>query len=280
MTQRRPAPEAGVIRTEEISSVKILTMCMECQKELGHPSFEPIIADYYEEALAYIECSKGHKSAILLQSQKFEVLLESAANALIEGYTLEAASSLSSAYERFFEFALNVFCKKNNVSKEALEETFKQVSKQSERQVGGFLFLYLLTFGSHYTLNKKIPELRNQVIHQGYIPTPDEVAKLGEHIYKEIASITALIKSSLANEMQQVVMDTVQRRNEKIPKETLRATTTGTMFFSLAMAEQKDSFQEALTSYKEAREKINSSLPFLRAFSKAVALFPKSHSPV
>ncbi|WP_125862950.1 hypothetical protein [Pseudomonas defluvii] len=260
--------------------MKILTMCMECQKELGCPSFEPIIADYYEEALAYIECSKGHKSAILLQSQKFEVLLESAANALIEGYTLEAASSLSSAYERFFEFAINVYCKKNNTSKEALNETFKQVSKQSERQVGGFLFLHLLTFGTHYTLNKKIPELRNKVIHQGYIPTPDEVASLGGLIYKEISTITALIKLNLSNEMQQVVMDTVQRRNEKIPQDIPRATTTGTMFFSLAMSEQKNSFQEALISYKEAREKVNGSVPFLRAFSKAVALFSKPHIPV
>lgn len=260
--------------------MKILTMCMECQKELGYPSFEPIIADYYEEALAYIECSKGHKSAILLQSQKFEVLLESAANALIEGYTLEAASSLSSAYERFFEFAINVYCKKNNTSKEALNETFKQVSRQSERQVGGFLFLHLLTFGTHYTLNKKIPELRNKVIHQGYIPTPDEVADLGELIYNEILTITALIKANLSSEMQQVVMDTVQRRNKKIPQDIPRATTTGTMFFSLAMAEQKDSFQEALISYKEAREKVNGSVPFLRAFSKAVALFSKPHSPV
>lgn len=255
-------------------------MCMECQKELGHPSFEPIIADYYDEALAYIECSKGHKSAILLQSQKFEVLLESAANALIEGYTLEAASSLSSAYERFFEFAINVYCKKNNTSKEALSETFKQVSKQSERQVGGFLFLHLLTFGTHYTLNKKIPELRNKVIHQGYIPTPEEVANLGDLIYNEISTITTLIKSSLSNEIQQVVMDTVQRRNEKIPQDIPRATTTGTMFLSLAMAEQKNSFQEALTSYKEAREKVNGSVPFLRAFSKVVALFSKPHSPV
>lgn len=255
--------------------MKILTMCMECQKELGHPSFEPIIADYYEEALSYIECSKGHKSAILLQSQKFEVLLESAANALIEGYTLEAASSLSSAYERFFEFAINVFCRKNNVSKKALEETFKQVSKQSERQVGAFLFLHLLTFGNHYLLNKKIPELRNQVIHQGYIPTPDEVIKFGELIYKEILSITALIKSNLASEMQQVVADTVQRRNDKIPGEIPRATTTGTIFFSLAIADQKDSFQEAISSYKEARERLNNSVPFLRAFSKAVALFSK-----
>jgi hypothetical protein len=271
---------ANVIRLEEIRSVKVLTMCMECQKELGHPSFEPIIADYYEEALAYIECSKGHKSAILLQSQKFEVLLESAVNALIEGYTLEAASSLSSAYERFFEFAINVYCKKINTSKDALGETFKQVSKQSERQIGGFLFLHLLTFGSHYILNRKIPELRNQVIHQGYIPTPDEVLRFGDLIYKEILSITELIKTKLEREMQQVIMDTVQSRNEMIPSEIPRATTTGTIFFSLAMADQKDSFQEALSGYKEARKRIHGSVPFLRSFSKLIALYSKPHSPV
>lgn len=253
--------------------MKIFTMCMECQKELGHTSFEPIIADYYEEALALIECSRGHKSAILLQSQKFEVLLESAANALIEGYTLEAASSLSSAYERFFEFAINVFCKKSNIPKKALEETFKQVAKQSERQIGGFLFLYLLEFGTHYTLNKKIPELRNRIIHQGYIPTPDEVISLGELIYQEILSITKLIKANLASEMQQVIMETLQARDEKIPNETPRATTTGTIFFSLAMVEQKDNFQEALATYKDAREKLLGSVPYLRFFSKAVALY-------
>jgi hypothetical protein len=217
---------------------------MECQKELGHPSFEPIITDYYEEALAFIECSRGHKSAVLLQSQKFEILLESAANALIEGYTLEAASSLSSAYERFFEFAINVFCKKSKVPKEAIDETFEQVSKQSERQIGAFLFLHLLVFGKHYPLNKKIPELRNRVIHQGYIPTPDEVIKLGELIYQEILAITNLLSGDLSGELQQVVMETVQVRNEKIPTEVPRATTTGTMFFSLASANEKKRFKK------------------------------------
>lgn len=250
-------------------------MCMECQKELGHPSFEPIIADYYEEASAFIECSRGHKSAILLQSQKFEVLLESAANALIEGYTLEAASSLSSAYERFFEFAINVFCKSSKIQKESIEETFKQVSKQSERQVGAFLFLHLLVFGTSYTLNQKIPKQRNKIIHQGYIPTPDEVIKLGELIYGEILLISKLLSEKLANEMQQVVMDTLQVRNERIPGEMPRATTTGTMFFSLASAERKETFQEALSSYTESREKILGSVPYLRFFSKAVVLYAK-----
>ncbi|WP_144408814.1 hypothetical protein [Chromobacterium vaccinii] len=255
--------------------MKIFTMCMECQKELGHPSFEPIITDYYEEALAFIECSRGHKSAVLLQSQKFEILLESAANALIEGYTLEAASSLSSAYERFFEFAINVFCKKNKIPKKSIDETFKQVAKQSERQIGAFLFLHLLIFGRHYTLNKKIPELRNKVIHQGYIPTPNEVIDLGELIYQEILAITNLLSSELLNELQQVTMETVQGRNEKIPTDIPRATTTGTIFFSLGTTNRKETFQEALSSYTESREKLYGSMPYLRFFSKAVEIYAK-----
>ncbi|HQV26101.1 MAG TPA: hypothetical protein PLS76_10210 [Acinetobacter sp.] len=250
--------------------MKVFTMCMECQKELGHPSFEPIIADYYEEALAFIECSRGHKSAILLQSQKFEVLLESAANALIEGYTLEAASSLSSAYERFFEFAINVFCKKSNISKEALAETYRQVSKQSERQIGGFLFLYLIVFGKSYSLNKKIPELRNRVIHQGYIPTPQEVLELGELVYQEILNITKLMSSDLEDEMQKIIMDTIQIRNKKVSTGVPLATTTGTMFFSLAMVDNKENFQEALSSYKEARRMLSQAEPLLRILSKEV----------
>lgn len=255
--------------------MKIFAPCMECQKELGHPSFEPIFADYYEEAVAYIECSRGHKSAVLLQSQKFEILLESAANALIEGYTIEAASSLSAAYERFFEFSINVFCKKNAITKQALEETFKQVSKQSERQIGGFLFLHLVTFGSNYALSKKIPELRNKVVHQGYIPTPEEVIVFGELIYQEIYSITQLLKSSMQTEMQQVIMDDLQSKSEKIPKETPRATSTGALFFSLSMAEQKKDFHEALASYKDAREVIFGSVPYMKLLNKAVSIYSK-----
>jgi len=31
--------------------MRIFTLCMECQKGLGHPSLEPIVSDYYD----YIE---------------------------------------------------------------------------------------------------------------------------------------------------------------------------------------------------------------------------------
>ena len=258
--------------------MKIFALCMECQKELGHPSFEPIFADYYDQAVAYIECSRGHKSAILLQSQKFEILLESAANALLEGYTIEAASSLSAAYERFFEFSINVLCEKNLISIQSLEETFKQVSKYSERQIGGFLYLHLVTFGKNYALNTKISEMRNKIIHQGYIPTPKEVINFGELIYKEIYLITQLLKSHMASELQRVIMSDLRLKSEKIPSDTPRATSTGTMFFSLSMAEQKQSFNEALVSYKKGKESIEGSLPYMKLLNKTVTAYAKLKS--
>ena len=70
-------------------------------------------------------------------------------------------------------------------------------------------------------------------------------------------------------------METVQVRNEKIPNEMPRATTTGTMFFSLTNTNRKETFQEALAGYTESREKLFGSVPYLRLLSKAVALYAK-----
>lgn len=249
--------------------MKIFAMCMECQKELGHPSFEPIFADYYDEAVAYITCDRGHKSALMLQSQKFEVLLESAANALLEGHTLEAASTLSSAYERFFEFAINVLCSKQKINEKGLQETFKQVSRQSERQLGAFLFLYLLEFGESYQINKELVEFRNQVIHKGYIPTPGEVESFGEKVYTEIYLVTQKLKLHCDEDIHSVVMKTLNDRNQELPSNMPRATSS-TMFFSLSQAEQKASFSEALSSYREAQEKILESVPCMKALNALI----------
>lgn len=250
--------------------MKIFATCMECLKELGHPSFEPIIADYYDEPVAYIECSRGHKSAFMLQSQKFEVLLESAANALLEGYTLEAASTLSSAYERFFEFSINVLCSKQEVKDEELIETFKQVSRQSERQLGAFLFLHLLEFGESYQINKKLVEFRNQVIHKGYIPTPSEVESFGEKVYSEIYQITQKLKTHCENDIRKVVMKSLSERSKELPSDMPRATSTGTMFFSLSQAENKSSFSEALLSYRDAQKRLLESVPYMKALNSLI----------
>ncbi|MCA0894907.1 hypothetical protein [Microbulbifer agarilyticus] len=250
--------------------MKIFTMCMECQKELGHPSFEPILADYYDEPVAHFECGRGHICALMLQSQKFEILLESAVNALLAGYTLEASSTFSSAYERFFEFVISVFCSKQKVDKDELAKTFKQVSRQSERQLGAFLYLYLMEFGVNYQINMDIIEFRNKVIHKGYIPSPDEVEKFAEKIYTEIYQVTQKLKSSCGEDIQNVVQASLLERSKSVSGQVAKATSTGASFFSLSHEEQAPTFDSAIASYKEVQKAIKESTPTLKALGEII----------
>jgi hypothetical protein len=62
------------------------------------------MADYFANGVVRIKCSAGRKTALIMQSQKFEMLLDSGSPALLEGFTLEACASFSAAPERFYEF--------------------------------------------------------------------------------------------------------------------------------------------------------------------------------
>ena len=142
---------------------------MQCFAELGRPSFEPLVGDYFEDAVAYLHCSAGHRTAVVIPSPKFEILLESGATALIEGFTLEACASFSAALERFYEFALRVVSLARGVSPELYAKMFAEMARQSERQLGAFMLLFAIEFGEPYRLDQKITEFRNSVIHKGSI---------------------------------------------------------------------------------------------------------------
>jgi hypothetical protein len=73
--------------------------------------------DYYDDGVVHLECTRGHKTIQLIQSAKFEILMESGAAALLNGFTLEACASFSAALERFYEFALRVMCTARNSGK-------------------------------------------------------------------------------------------------------------------------------------------------------------------
>ena len=88
--------------------MKIFAPCMQCQVELGCPSFEPIIGIITMMASHTSPVPPATKPLILYKSSKFEVLLEAGAAALLEGFTFEACASFSAALEQFYEIALRV----------------------------------------------------------------------------------------------------------------------------------------------------------------------------
>jgi hypothetical protein len=126
---------------------------------------------------ALTKCSAGHKIAFLVQNTKFEMLLESGATALLEGFTLEACSGFYSALERFYEFALRVICHargmcdENGNLSEVFAKTFAGMSRQSERQLGAFMLLHAMEFDEPYVPPSNLVAFRNNVIHKGEIPT-------------------------------------------------------------------------------------------------------------
>lgn len=135
-----------------------------------------------------VVCEKGHESIVILDNLKFELLYEMGLNALIDGYPREAVSSFVASLERFYEFYWRVAMKNAKVSNEETEATWKPISKQSERQLGAYVSASLMLTKSAPILLKQNKEVlfRNNVIHNGYIPTKDEAISFGNSVMKLI----------------------------------------------------------------------------------------------
>lgn len=122
-----------------------------------------------------LTCHAGHREAIFYTNPKFEFLFEVSICALADSYHREAVASSAAAMERFMEFYLRCLATHIGCAPGAIDEPWKRVGKQSERQLGAFVFAYFMQ-------NKRMPALlkeddnafRNEVIHKGYFPTETE----------------------------------------------------------------------------------------------------------
>ncbi len=125
-----------------------------------------------------IDCYEGgkgkfHCSIQCISNQKFELLFESGFRAYQDKYYREAISSFTTSIERFYEYCIRVLLQGNDGKK--TERIWKEISRQSERQLGAFIILYFDKIKSKpKLLEQKMVELRNKVVHKGYYPTKDE----------------------------------------------------------------------------------------------------------
>jgi hypothetical protein len=238
---------------------------MECQVQLGPPSFEPIIVDYYDDGIAYVTCSAGHKTALLMQSSKFEILLASAATALLEGFTLEACASFSTALERFYEFALRVMCKAHSMPLDVHNKMFAQMARQSERQLGAFMALYAVEFGEPYKPNARIITFRNDVVHKGAIPTPEKAHEFCSSVYSSIVSLYEKLHAKHAAHITSVIVEGLHEKHTKVPPGMRIATSSGMMLFNTAHAVPEPDFVKALDNFKRANRMISNSVRQMQA---------------
>jgi hypothetical protein len=187
--------------------VRITLACPECAKSTGGTG-SWFVETIREDGLYQGKCPNSHDLLIALQTLRHEMLFEIALNAIVDGYYREAISSFAASVERFFEFALLVIAKKRGIEKTLFQDGWKIVARQSERQFGAYVFLYLTEFGKlPRLLSQKMVELRNEVTHHGSLPEKKDVIKYGRDVYAVIQCGVKQLRPTHHNEINMIIAE-------------------------------------------------------------------------
>ena len=210
--------------------MKLRVPCMQCFQEQGHPSDELMSVELRDDGLLNVTCSNGHSTLTAIQEQKYEILFDLAAMALLDGYPREAATDMAASLERFYEFVIRVLCTKRGISDSALSASWRSVANQSERQFGAFIFAYLLEAGEMpTTIDEEKPayvagqdwkvrpwkEFRNSVVHKGYMPSTSEAMAYGELVFNHIRELTTWLCANCSDALNKAAFTHVSRAHKE-----------------------------------------------------------------
>jgi hypothetical protein len=186
--------------------MQIPMLCTYCE-ELGLDGSKSISnVELNDNGRYKLICQNGHSSIVILNHQKFQILFEIGINAIIDGYYREAVSSFTSSLERFYEFFSKVMCITRGINWAIIQDTWKSVSNQSERQLGAFIFLHLLENGyKPVLLNQKNTEFRNAVIHKGKIPSKEEAILYGQAVLNVIRPLLISLRVNYEHSTDELV---------------------------------------------------------------------------
>jgi hypothetical protein len=91
------------------------------------------------------------------------------------------------------------------------------VKAQSERQFGAFVFLFPAIAGESFELSESIPQLRNKVIHRGYIARFDEVLEYAEAIFTLVRRIMHVLSDRCPTEMWAEINEVAEVQRSAVP---------------------------------------------------------------
>jgi hypothetical protein len=184
--------------------------CMQCLNERlqenGLPDGTLYPAELQESGAYAIRCRFDHSTITLLQEQKFELLAELAANALLDGYPREAVLSMAAAVERFQEFYIRVIASEKGIETAPFDAAWKPMSQLSERQLGAYIMLYTMeTRRPPPILTDRTKQIRNEVAHKGVIPSREKAIEFGDAALAVIHPVLHELRASHAEHVQRLV---------------------------------------------------------------------------
>jgi len=243
---------------------------MQCFQELGHSSEEMMPVELRDDGLYAVTCQNGHSTVTAIQQQKFEVLFDLAAMALLDGYPREASTSMAAALERFYEFYVRVICIKHKVDKDVFMSTWKGIENRSERQFGAYLFVALLDKPKSIpaTIENAMPTLpstskgqslswsgfRNAVVHKGYIPSTVESFAYGELVFRHINQLINELKKTHSQHLQEATVAHLLRAHNGSAGKQVSTMSIPTLLSLVHERPPDASFQDAIKELEKYRK--------------------------
>jgi ribulose bisphosphate carboxylase small subunit len=187
--------------------MKIPIPCPQCLAETNNAK-SAATAVLRDDCTYAVCCANGHRTVSILSNPKFEVLYINGVNAIDSGYMREAVSSFAACIERYYEFFLRVIFLVDKKDTKVFNKVWKRVSAQSERQLGAYIFSYFRQYDSEpELLSNDLVELRNKVIHKGYIPTEEEAKKFQKATLQIVGQGIEQLQNKYLKEVVQVIQN-------------------------------------------------------------------------
>lgn len=165
-------------------------------------------AEYSESTRYVCQCPNGHNAAYILQAFKFETLFDIGVDAFVDGYYREAVTTWSSSLERFYEFCVKILLRRAKVDKTEADKMWKNMSNQSERQLGAFLMGWTAAFGkAPALLPNPMVQKRNSAVHKGELPTREQALSYGAAVLANIREHTAVLRGNCLELILQLLME-------------------------------------------------------------------------
>lgn len=186
--------------------MKIKLHCSSCP-QINNPSPFKIELPISDDLYYTFTCDNGHFNKYSVGNTRYGLLFESGLYAFLDGYNREAVSSFYVALERFYEYIVSMcFVYDCNFSFSDLENLKKTVYL-SERMYGVFCSVYMMKFKKAFVpfdnkdflkeINVSFPgfenspvKFRNKIIHEGYIPSEQEILNYAKAVSTFIIKIT------------------------------------------------------------------------------------------
>ena len=232
--------------------MQAFSICMQC-REAGIPFLSSItVVRIPDDGVLETTCNHGHRTFTIIQQLKFELLSDMAIKAIVDGYYRDAVASFAGALERLHEFFFRATCRKQGVNVLTFDRAWKEMSNQSERQLGAFISAHLVETGQlPKLLHQNQTKFRNDVIHKGLFPAREHTVRFGQAVLECTLPILRMLTSEpYSTVVQTLVMERMSDRS-KLAWEAGQKTSTLSIstFLSLSNAAEQSDVAAAVASY-------------------------------